>query len=40
MTASNMSAPCFSKATKDLTAFLATNPFEPGFNAVTAQQPD
>ena len=37
MTASNMSAPCFSKATKDLTAFLATNPFEPGFNAVTAQ---
>jgi len=37
MTASNMSAPCFSKATKDLTAFLATNPFEPGFNAVEAQ---
>jgi raffinose/stachyose/melibiose transport system substrate-binding protein len=37
MNSSNLSAPCFSKATKDLTAFLATNPFESGFNAVTAQ---
>ncbi len=37
MSSSSLSAPCFSKATTDLTAFLATNPFESGFNAVTAQ---
>ncbi len=37
MSASNLSAPCYSQATKDLTAFLATNPFEAGFNGVTAQ---
>jgi raffinose/stachyose/melibiose transport system substrate-binding protein len=33
----NMSAPCFSQATKDLTSFMATSPFEGGFNAVQAQ---
>jgi raffinose/stachyose/melibiose transport system substrate-binding protein len=33
----NMTAPCFSQATKDLTAFMATNPFEGGFNAIQAQ---
>jgi raffinose/stachyose/melibiose transport system substrate-binding protein len=33
----NMSAPCFSKATSDTTAFLATSPFQAGFNATQAQ---
>jgi len=33
----DMSAPCFSQATKDLTSFMATSPFEGGFNAVQAQ---
>jgi len=33
----NMSAPCFTKATADTTAFLATNPFQAGFNATQAQ---
>jgi raffinose/stachyose/melibiose transport system substrate-binding protein len=37
ITSVNMSAPCFSQATKDLTAFMATSPFEGGFNAVQAQ---
>jgi raffinose/stachyose/melibiose transport system substrate-binding protein len=37
MTSVNLSASCFSQATKDLTSFMATNPFEPGFNGVTAQ---
>jgi raffinose/stachyose/melibiose transport system substrate-binding protein len=37
MTSVNLSASCFSKATTDLTSFLATNPFEGGFNAVPAQ---
>jgi raffinose/stachyose/melibiose transport system substrate-binding protein len=37
MSSVNLSAPCFSQATKDLTAFLATSPFEGGFNAVAAQ---
>ncbi len=37
MSSVNLSDPCFSKATTDLTAFLATNPFEGGFNAVAAQ---
>jgi raffinose/stachyose/melibiose transport system substrate-binding protein len=37
MSSVNLSAPCFSKATTDLTAFLASNPFEGGFNAVAAQ---
>ncbi len=27
----NMTAPCFTKATKDLTSFMATNPFQAGF---------
>src|SRR5580692_12132477 len=29
----NMTAPCFSQSTKDLTSFMATNPFQGGFNA-------
>jgi raffinose/stachyose/melibiose transport system substrate-binding protein len=33
----NMSAPCFTQATKDLTAFMATSPFQGGFNATQAQ---
>ena len=33
----NMSAPCFSQATKDLTSFMATSPFQGGFNATQAQ---
>jgi raffinose/stachyose/melibiose transport system substrate-binding protein len=33
----NMTAPCFTQATKDLTAFMATNPFQGGFNATQAQ---
>jgi raffinose/stachyose/melibiose transport system substrate-binding protein len=33
----NMTAPCFTQATKDLTAFMATNPFQGGFNATPAQ---
>jgi raffinose/stachyose/melibiose transport system substrate-binding protein len=37
MTGVNLSASCFSKATTDLTSFLATNPFEAGFNGVAAQ---
>ncbi|HZR51250.1 MAG TPA: ABC transporter substrate-binding protein [Streptosporangiaceae bacterium] len=37
MTSQNLSAPCFSKATTDLTSFMATNPFEAGFNGVAAQ---
>jgi raffinose/stachyose/melibiose transport system substrate-binding protein len=37
MSSINLSAACFSKATTDLTSFLATNPFEGGFNAVAAQ---
>jgi raffinose/stachyose/melibiose transport system substrate-binding protein len=37
MTSINLSASCFSKATSDLTAFMATNPFEAGFNGVAAQ---
>ena len=37
MSSMNLSDPCFSKATTDLTAFMATNPFEPGFNGVAAQ---
>jgi raffinose/stachyose/melibiose transport system substrate-binding protein len=37
MNSVKLSASCFSQATKDLTSFMATNPFEPGFNGVTAQ---
>jgi raffinose/stachyose/melibiose transport system substrate-binding protein len=33
----NMTAPCFTQATKDLTAFMGTNPFQGGFNATQAQ---
>src|SRR3984885_7217482 len=33
----NMTAPCFSQATKDLTAFMAASPFQGGFNATQAQ---
>jgi raffinose/stachyose/melibiose transport system substrate-binding protein len=33
----NMTAPCFSQATTDLTAFMKTNPFQGGFNATQAQ---
>jgi raffinose/stachyose/melibiose transport system substrate-binding protein len=33
----NMSASCFSQATTDLTAFMATNPFQGGFNGTQAQ---
>ncbi len=33
----SMTAPCFSQATKDLTSFMATNPFQGGFNATQAQ---
>src|SRR5580692_8741087 len=33
----NMTAPCFTQATKDLTAFMATSPFQGGFNATQAQ---
>jgi len=33
----NMTAPCFTQATKDLTSFMATNPFQGGFNATQAQ---
>ena len=32
-----MTAPCFSQATTDTTAFMKTNPFQPGFNATQAQ---
>jgi raffinose/stachyose/melibiose transport system substrate-binding protein len=37
MNSVNLNASCFSQATKDLTSFMATNPFEAGFNGVTAQ---
>jgi raffinose/stachyose/melibiose transport system substrate-binding protein len=33
----NMTAPCFTKATSDLTAFMKTSPFQAGFNATPAQ---
>ena len=37
MNGQNLSDPCFTKATSDLTAFMKTNPFEAGFNGVAAQ---
>jgi raffinose/stachyose/melibiose transport system substrate-binding protein len=37
MSGVNLSAACFTKATADLTSFLATNPFETGFAGVAAQ---
>jgi raffinose/stachyose/melibiose transport system substrate-binding protein len=33
----NMSAPCFTQATTQTTAFLATKPFQAGYNATQAQ---
>jgi raffinose/stachyose/melibiose transport system substrate-binding protein len=33
----NMSAPCFSKATTDLSAFMKTNPFQNSFQSTPAQ---
>jgi raffinose/stachyose/melibiose transport system substrate-binding protein len=33
----NMTAPCFTQATTDLTAFMGTSPFQGGFNATQAQ---
>jgi raffinose/stachyose/melibiose transport system substrate-binding protein len=33
----NMTAPCFTKATSDLTAFMKTNPFQNAFNGTPAQ---
>jgi raffinose/stachyose/melibiose transport system substrate-binding protein len=33
----NMTAPCFSQATTDTTAFMKTSPFQAGFNATQAQ---
>jgi raffinose/stachyose/melibiose transport system substrate-binding protein len=33
----SLSAPCFTKATSDLTAFMKTNPFQTGFQATAAQ---
>jgi len=33
----NMTAPCFTQATTELTAFMGTNPFQGGFNATQAQ---
>ncbi len=37
MSSVNLSAPCFTKATADLDAFVKTNPFETGFQGVPAQ---
>jgi raffinose/stachyose/melibiose transport system substrate-binding protein len=37
MISQNLSAPCFAKATTQLTSFMNTNPFEAGFNGVAAQ---
>jgi raffinose/stachyose/melibiose transport system substrate-binding protein len=37
MKGASLSAPCFTKATSDLTAFMKTNPFQTGFQATAAQ---
>jgi raffinose/stachyose/melibiose transport system substrate-binding protein len=37
MSGVNLGASCFTKATSDLTSFLATNPFQTGFAATKAQ---
>jgi len=37
MTGVNLSAPCFTKASKDLYDFIKTNPFEKGYQGVPAQ---
>jgi raffinose/stachyose/melibiose transport system substrate-binding protein len=34
----NMSAPCFAKASSDLTAFMSTKPFQTGYLGTAAQQ--
>jgi raffinose/stachyose/melibiose transport system substrate-binding protein len=38
MSGVSLSAPCFNKATSDLTAFMNTNPFQSGFLGTPAQQ--
>ena len=38
MSSINLSAPCFGKASSDLTAFMKTNPFQTGFLGTPAQQ--
>jgi len=38
MTSQNLSNPCFSKATTELTSFMKTNPFQTGFLGTSAQQ--
>ena len=37
MSSVKLSAPCFTKASADLNAFVKTNPFQPGFLATPAQ---
>jgi raffinose/stachyose/melibiose transport system substrate-binding protein len=37
MKAVNLSNPCFAKASKDLTAFMNTHPFQPGFLGTASQ---
>ncbi len=37
MKAIDLSAPCFTKASSDLTAFMKTDPFQPGFLSTPAQ---
>jgi raffinose/stachyose/melibiose transport system substrate-binding protein len=38
MSSINLSAPCFTKASTDLTAFMKTSPFQTGFLGTPAQQ--
>jgi hypothetical protein len=38
MSSINMSAPCFTKASSDLTAFMNTKPFQTGYLGTAAQQ--
>jgi raffinose/stachyose/melibiose transport system substrate-binding protein len=38
MTSVSLTDPCFAKANSDLTSFMATNPFQTGFNGTPAQQ--
>ncbi len=38
MSSINMSAPCFAKASSDLTAFMSTKPFQAGYLGTAAQQ--
>jgi raffinose/stachyose/melibiose transport system substrate-binding protein len=37
MSSQNLSASCFTKASSDLTAFLKTNPFQPGYLGTASQ---